>query len=284
MSVSQQPAAGNANSDEGQHAPLSDQPLLDLLDALVNDRGRVAAAEALGVNYRTMMACYDSRRVSLRMRQALAEFRDAAGVGGDGGAEAGGGDDGAEDEAEPLEQRVAALEEEGRGLREMIEAQTGQLEELGHRVARLEEPGQQRGDAQQTAVESLQGVWRPPRRGHGLPDAWVVTLEEQPDEEHAFGPAAALVAEWRALRADGEAVGSRVDRARTGVCRWELEVAMIRDFGLTLPPETEQLDEAGRADHLRWRMEALAEARQELARAERGRLMRRVLTLRLWKN
>ena len=40
-------------------------------------------------------------------------------------------------------------------------------------------------------------VWRPPRRRHGLPDAGVVTLEEQSDEEHAFGPAAQLVTEWQ---------------------------------------------------------------------------------------
>ena len=31
-----------------------DQPLLDLLDALVNDRGPTVADEALGVNYRTV--------------------------------------------------------------------------------------------------------------------------------------------------------------------------------------------------------------------------------------
>ena len=36
--------------------------------------------------------------------------------------------------------------------------------------------------------------WRPPGRAHGLPDACVVTLEPQPDEEHTFGPAAGLVA------------------------------------------------------------------------------------------
>ena len=41
-----------------------DAPLLDLLDALVSDRGRTGAARALGVNYRTMMNCYDSRRVT----------------------------------------------------------------------------------------------------------------------------------------------------------------------------------------------------------------------------
>ena len=59
MSVRQQPARGDGDSG-GER----DFPLLELLDALVNDRGRVATAEALGVNYRTMMACYDSRHVS----------------------------------------------------------------------------------------------------------------------------------------------------------------------------------------------------------------------------
>ncbi len=57
-------------SDEAD-PPLSDQSLLDLMDALVESRGRVAAAETLGVNYRTMMNCHDSRRVSRRMRRAV---------------------------------------------------------------------------------------------------------------------------------------------------------------------------------------------------------------------
>ena len=41
-----------------------DAPLLDLRDNRVSDRGRTGAARALGVNYRTMMNCYDSRRVT----------------------------------------------------------------------------------------------------------------------------------------------------------------------------------------------------------------------------
>ena len=104
------------------------------------------------------------------------------------------------------------------------------------------------------------GDWRPPRRGHGLPDAGVVTLEEQPDEEQAFGPAVPLVAEWREVRA-GMGYGSpvsRVDRAVAAVRRWELEAAMLREFHLTLPPETEPLNESKRQDHVRWREEALA--------------------------
>ena len=57
---------------------------------------------------------------------------------------------------------------------------------------------------------------------------------------------------------------------------------MLRDFRLTLPPETEPLDDARRADHLRWREDALAEARRELARAVRARWLRRAFTLGLW--
>ena len=105
---------------EGGDAPLSDGPLLDLLDALVEKSGRVAAAEALGVNYRTMTNCLDSRRVSRRMRQALEKFKEEQ--------EAGGGEDRTavdgetEAEMEALGRRVAALEEENRRLREMLEA------------------------------------------------------------------------------------------------------------------------------------------------------------------
>ena len=64
-----------------------------------------------------------------------------------------------------------------------------------------------------------------------------------------------LVAEWRETRAgiiDG-APASRVDRAVAAVRRWELEVEMLREFQLTLPPETEALDESSRRDHIRSR-------------------------------
>ena len=63
--------------------------------------GPVCRCQALGVNYRTMINCYDSRQVSRRMRQALTYFCDEGVV--DGSGEAG---------DESLEQRVAVLEEE----------------------------------------------------------------------------------------------------------------------------------------------------------------------------
>ena len=114
----------------------------------------------------------------------------------------------------------------------------------------------------------------------------MVTLEEQADEAHAFGPAAPLVSEWREIRARMWNVSavSRVDRAVAAVRRWELEVEMLRDSHLTLPPETDPLDDGRRADHVRWREEALAEARRVLGRAKRARLLRRVITLGLWRS
>ena len=58
---------------------------------------------------------------------------------------------------------------------------------------------------------------------------------------------------------------------------------MLGTFHLTLPPDTYQLDDARRAGHVRWRQEALAEARKELGRAKRSRSLRRALTLGLWR-
>ena len=258
-----------------------DQPLLDLLDALVNDRGPTGAAEALGVNYRTVSRCQRSRRVTRRMRQVLEEFRDAQDARDDGLS------DGVEDGAgESERERAAALERENLELREAVKAQAAELETLRRQVSELEEQEQLPGGGGTDVVDGGQGEpgeWRPPRRRPELPDAGVVTLEEQPDDEHAFGPAAPLVSEWRRVRLAGQVSGSRVDRAVAAVRRWELEVEMLRGWQLTLPPETDPLDESRRKDHVRWREEALAEARRELGRAKRARLLRRVLTLGLWR-
>ncbi len=85
-----------------------------------------------------------------------------------------------------------------------------------------------------------------------MPDAGVVTLEEQPDEDHAFGPAAVLVAEWRRLRTGGGQSVCRVERTQVAVRWWELEARMLGEYRLTLPPDSYPLVDARRADHVRW--------------------------------
>ena len=87
------------------------------------------------------------------------------------------------------------------------------------------------------------------------------------------------VAGWRFLRTLSAEGQSRVEHARAKEGRWELEVAMIGDFGLTLLPETEPLSKVSRDDHLGWRSETLKQARRERLRTER---LRRVPTLGLW--
>ena len=272
-------------------AALSDGPLLDLLDALVEERGRVPAAQVLGVNYRTLALCCDTREVSRRMRRALVEFRDRGGSGG-GETEDGNGEGPLDGDRAVLRQRLAELEDENAELRDLADDQARQLEELTRRLAALED-SRRPGDAaegvdadadddhEDDQGDNVARDWRPPRRRPGMPEAGVVTLEEQTDEEHAFGPAAALVAEWRLLRTGGGQVVSRVDRARAAVRRWELEGMMLGEYHLTLPPDTYPLDDGRRADHVRWRRDALAEARRELGWAIRARLLRRVFTLGL---
>ena len=63
----------------------------------------------------------------------------------------------------------------------------------------------------------------------------------------------------------------------------ELEVAMLEEHGLTLPPETEPLRGLDRGAQLNWRLEALHDFRRRRARLEFLRRLRRVLSLGLWR-
>ena len=216
-----------------------------LLDALVKEQGRVAAAETLGVNYRTMANCCDTRQVSRRMRQALAAFRDAGGISGTGRADRGHDGEIRADDHESQARRVAELELENAGLRELVAERDRELEELRRRMDELEGAPNVGGaeDAGPICVEHGRGDvqqrdWRPPRRQPGMPEAGLITLAEQPDEEHAFGSAAALVAEWRKLVNDGGRSLSRVERAEAAVRRWEMEGKLLNKYRLTLPPDT----------------------------------------------
>ena len=108
--------------------PYRTMPYWTCWTALVEERGRVPAAQGLGVNHRTLAICCDSRQVSLRMRRALLDFRNRGGE-----TENGDGD------AEALARRVSHLEDEKCGLRELADERACHLEELRRRVARLED-------------------------------------------------------------------------------------------------------------------------------------------------
>ena len=62
-----------------------------------------------------------------------------------------------------------------------------------------------------------------------------------------------------------------------------LELAMLDDHGLTLPPETQALRGFGRKGQTNWRRTALYDTRVALRKRELLRWVRRVCTLWLWR-
>ncbi len=270
-----------------------DAVLFDRLERFVGTQGVVVAAETLGVNYRTLNRCLENGRLSRRVREAARKLPEEE----------------IEDEPQPaagVEQRVAEMEQAVEGLRQAVSEVAGAQAGTQARLARLEaavgsgqsqQPAAESGGAgtavgngddmerssqEATAESEPDDGWSPPKRAHGMPGPGVVTIDVQDDEDMAFGPAAPLVTEWRELRARGVQTGTPVERARARERRWQLEVSMIGEFGLTLPPEVEPLDSERRHDHLRWRAKALERTRRIRVRRERRRTVRRVLTLGLW--
>ncbi len=110
----------------------------------------------------------------------------------------------------------------------------------------------------------------------------VVAAERPPGGEEAYGAASALVTEWRRIKGRRGA-GTGVERARVRERVVELEVEMLGEGGLTLPPETEPLHPTRRAVQIGWRRRELHALRIERARREALEWLRRALTLGLWR-
>ncbi len=285
----------SGSEDEGK--------LLASLRELVSREGPVKAAEALGVTYRTVTRAIETNTLTRRMEDAL-KLREL---------EAGGA------AAEPVIRRLEALE---RGQEDLEAGLLMLAHEVGERLARISgdsaelrdalparEPRGQPGgpgewtggqleagggaavertpDATPAATGVPQTVIGRPRRidrlllGHSE----VVTVEPVQDEEFDYAEAAPLVVEWRQARATVLSKStSRVERARGGVRMCEIELVLIGDHELTLPPSTLRWDEDRRHDELLRGKVSLIGARWELAHALFCRWVRRVVTLGLWSN
>ena len=122
------------------------------------------------------------------MREALEEFSKSVPVAGDPPSAA--DKDGlGELQNKPLALRVTDLEAENRDLRGAVEAQAAHLDELGRRVAVLEEQRRRRG-----VLSWLGLTGRSKGRGTitdgitGPTEPRVVTLERQSGEERALAP------------------------------------------------------------------------------------------------
>ena len=259
--------------------------LTALLRDMIEGYGKVRAAEFLGVNYRTLDRAEESGQLTRRMADALEKHLLL-----------GGGSAAAQqwESIRALEKRVEALDEKlGDGLQDLRgvidsiidgfrEEQAQGMRRLERRLAALESARDDGGSSEEDpkgmeetgAQPSVKPAWRPYRD--------VVTQEPEPGEEQVYGDAAPLIVEWRGVSAEFMDAGDALSKAVAEERLRELEIRLIEDHKLTLPPSTYPWDSFDRRSNLWTRKEALSRARVERARAEFRRWLRRVLTLRLW--
>lgn len=266
--------------------------LMALLHELVRERDLRGAAEALGLDPRTLSASMERGQLSGLVQLAL-ERRLLA----DGDAAVSRCREEVRElreRVDGLEGRVAAVEEEegdgqsgpdgGVDLAELagrVEEQGRVVQQLERRLSRAESG---RGG---TASQGGGGASAPGKVAGAAPERRypdLVTEEPAADDEQAFGAAWPLIEEWRGLWRDHD------NRRRRRSLAWlntearirELEVAMLERHGLTLPPETEPLRGLDRGAQLHWRRKALEDTRRALSRRNQLRRARRLLTLGLW--
>jgi len=248
--------------------------LTALLHQMVRKRGHRGAAQALGVDRRTVAASVReglSRRVRDALERALVE-RDGDAM------------DRLEEDLTEVREQLAALAQE---FRDGLQAAQGRTEALEQR--QVEE--MRRMEARLALAEAARGgspgyaPVRKPGSGagsrHRYPD--LVTTDPAGDDETVFGEAWPLVQEWRRLWLGHPVQGRGLEWVATRARILELEVELLEERGMTLPPETEPLRGLDRAAQLNWRREALADFRRRRARLELLRLLRRALSPWSWR-
>jgi hypothetical protein len=276
---------GNTSTEQGvETGPVTGEgQLWALLQDLVEQEGRDAAAVRLGLSERTIRRTLTDRHLSRRMTEALLRERDRRyreqpeGTGEDelGEREE---DQQAEEEMpagdgplEPLEARVAALETEleewGRYLVPAVNLLDRQLRSLAGRL----------GLALSSRLEASWERRLPPRTHPEL-----VTLEPAPDDADVYGAALPVVAAWRrALRALDEAP-HRLGRLNAEERQLRLEVQLIDDRRLTLPPAKAAWDNVRRSTELRLRLSRLERVRRQRLWTLPLHYAARILSLGLW--
>ena len=272
---------------DGARSPEREERLMAVLRDLVEEAGRGKAAEQLGVDRKTLWRCLRSGRLTPRLagalerrlpaaeRTATAQLRERGAV---------------------LERRLEAQAEElhadvdslRSGVEALGRAQAEALAQWERRLARIE--------ADRTAGDGTPSASPPPVKGAApqvigrRPAAkrpWryhpeLVTRAPEPDEELVYDKATPVIVRWRAAVAALRDSTRQLDRFDAEQRVLELEIIIIGEHGLTLPPATYGWDEADRRHAVWKRKEALKELEATRKRALKVRRVRRVLTLGLW--
>ena len=254
--------------------------LMALLEEMVRDKGIMRAAQEVNVDHRTLTSGLETGRLSRRLRGALEKALLE-----------GGGSPAAEQRqrneelagrvetlGQEMHQGLAAVQDEVKALRD---EQGRALQCFESRLAKVEGSG---GDAEEE--EGKPGpVGRPPQRKTRLRREFpeLATLEPAGDDQDVFGDAWPLIQEWRELKETHPSRGRGLEWLRQQQRLLEVELALLEEHGLTLPPETYPLRGLDRGAQVNWRHKALADTGR--ARKKREILLwpLRVLNLGMWR-
>ena len=273
MKPDEQTVAGEGDEEELHH-----DRLMALLHDLVRKHGgRRGAARVLGIDRRTVAACMDGRRMSWWMREALE--RGLQEGGGSPAAEQREPNDALEGRLKEVEGRVQAL---GKDMHRGLAAVQGEVKALRGEGARgMRQLAQvEAGGGAQEAVGAVRQPTRRPSLRREYPE--LVTLEPADDDEEVFGDAWPLIVEWRGLKDSHPNRGKSLSWLVTEERCLSVELALLEEHGMTLPPETYPLKGFDRNGQTNWRRTALYDTRRARAKRELLRWVRLVLTLGLW--
>ncbi len=251
-----------------------DMRLLALLRELARDHGRKKAAAMLGVDRRTLDAGLDEGVLSRRMRGAL-----------DRALQSGLGSVAAEqrDRNDRLEQRLTdmegAVEALAKEVRRRLAGIEGAVEALRRDDGLGVGPGQAWTDSTE-AGESGQGGQSPVRARvrREYPD--LVTREPAPEDEEVFGDAWPLIVEWRELKDSHPNDGGGLAWLTAHERLLTVELTLLEEHGMTLPPEKQPLRGFDRDGQITWRRTALFDTRRE---RKKVKLLRRLTFGLLWR-
>ncbi len=279
------PAADGDTGGGGSADPESQRirHLVEFLRELVQEEGKTEAAGLLGVNYRTLVRAEESGELTGRMRDALERLllarEDPYSQDADGA-------------LVELAERVERLEDEVQKVRQSLEevqVVVRRQESSPDGAAGKTSRGGEQWTGEMAPGDPVGASSRVAGQGHSKPvvewrrDPEVVTEEPEGDDACVYGAAWTLVEEWRSLRSGHPNQGRTLSWLTTEERLLTLELAMLEDHGLTLPPEKQPLRGFGRRGQITWRRTALGDTRRALRRRRRLRWLRRVLTLGMWR-
>ena len=265
--------------------------LMALLQELVREKGYKGAARVLEIDPQTVTDSAKTGRLTRRVRDSL-ERALQEGVGS---------------AAERQRKRNEELEGRVEGLAGEVKGVAGEVETLGKEVRRRlsgvegavaalgrEDPqgtgaghagaGPQPEGSGEAGAGSTRAGRKPPSKPsmrREYPD--LATREPASDDEEIFGEAWPLIVEWRGLRDAHPNEGRGLDWLTAQERLLELELALLEEHGMTLPPEKQPLRGLDRSGQTSWRRTALYDTRRARRKAELLRKVRRVVTLGLWR-